>query len=209
MGEFVLPDKFVRWAYDGRAELVRRQAQGDQVSRDEVFLGFTRHTPTFISNGSAGLNGSIKGVGFIPKAEYLDEVLDAYLEHIEGGWRDGYSEEGLQLLTKYMWGEGCKDRIDFSILGSIELALKHSWTNYLENPEVTLVYYQPPAITYEVRGKMEIHRDGKYHKFINAQHDVYHKPNTDLWQKRPVYVIHIEEIFDNSVGPNAFGTKIL
>ena len=209
MDEFRLPDKFVRWAYDGRAELVRRQAQGDQVSRDEVFLGFTRHTPTFISNGSAGLNGSIKGVGFIPKAEYLDEVLEAYLEHIGRGWRDGYSEEGLQVLVKYMWGEGCKERIDFSILGSIELALKHSWTNYLENPDVTLVYYYPPAITYEVRGKMEIHREGKYHQFINAQHDVYHKPNPDLWQKRPVYVVHIEEIFDNSVGPNAFGTKIL
>ncbi len=209
MDELVLPEKFINWAYNGRAELVRRQAAGEKVSHEEIFLGFTRHTPTFISNGSAGLNGSIKGIGFLPKKQYLDETLEAYMEHINRGWREGYSEDGLAVLMRYMWGEGCRERIDFSILGSIELAKKHSWINYQENCETTLVYYQPPAITYEVRGKMEICTDGKYHQFINAQHDVYHKPNPDIWPSRPVYIVHIEEIYDNSVGKGAFGTRIL
>ena len=179
MDELVLPEKFINWAYNGRAELVRRQAAGEKVSHEEIFLGFTRHTPTFISNGSAGLNGSIKGIGFLPKKQYLDETLEAYMEHINRGWREGYSEDGLAVLMRYMWGEGCRERIDFSILGSIELAKKHSWINYQENCETTLVYYQPPAITYEVRGKMEIYAT-RNTSVLAAQHDVCHKPGRCL-----------------------------
>lgn len=204
----MLPEKFLKWAYEDRAAMVRRMLAGETVDRRELFLSFTRHTPTFISYGPAGLNGSVKGVGFVPKPEHLDETVAAYLEHIRQGWRENYGQEGLALLVKHIWGEGCRERIDFSRLVSIELARKHSWENFQHNPQVTLCFYEPPAISFEVRGTVEIHTEGIYHQFGNAQHDVYHKPAPEAWHKRPVYVIRIEEIYDNSVGRGAFGTKI-
>ena len=95
-----IPEEFIRWMYHGRSELVRRQAEGEQVPAHEIFLGFTRHNPAVVSYGPAGLNASIKGVGFVPKPELVQETLDAYLEHIHRGWREGYGNEGLQLLMR-------------------------------------------------------------------------------------------------------------
>jgi hypothetical protein len=209
MSEFKLPETFYRWAYQDRAELVRRMAAGEQVARDALFLNFTRHSPTFVSNGPAGLNGSVKGSGFVPKKEYLEETLDAYVEHIRAGQRDGYRQRGLDLLVKHVWGEACADRVDFSLVGSLELAKKHSWQNYLANKEVVLVYYQPPMVSFEVRGRVEIHEEGVYHQFMNAQHDVYHGPNMDRWPSRPAYIVRIDEVYDNSANKTGFGARLL
>ena len=209
MSEFRLPEKFVKWAYDERAEMVRRMASGEKIRPEAMFLGFTRHNPVFISHGPAGLNGSVKGVGFVPKKEYLDETIEAYLHHIDKGWREGYSEEGLNLLVNHVWAPEAKSRIDFSIMGSLEMAFKHSWTNFQVNKEVTLLFFEPPMVSYEVRGEIEIVREGPYQLYLNAQHDVYHKPNKEPWPSRPAYIIHIKEIFDNSASRDGFGTELL
>ncbi len=205
----MIPDAFLKWAYQGRAALIRRQAEGERVPPHEIFLGFTRHNPAVVSYGPAGLNASIKGVGYIPKPEFVQETLDAYLEHIGRGWRDGYSDEGLQLLMRLLYGKGCQERIDFFRLGSLELAKDHTWDNLRANPVVTLLFYQPPAVSFEVRGRAEIHEEGSiYHRLINAQHDVYHQPHPEGWPKRPAYLFLIEEIFDNSASPEGFGRRI-
>ncbi|MBI5028966.1 MAG: pyridoxamine 5'-phosphate oxidase family protein [Chloroflexi bacterium] len=204
-----IPEQFLKWAFHERAALIRRQAQGEKVPPHEIFLGFTRHNPTIISNGSAGLNGSIKGVGFVPRAEYFDETLARYLEHINRGWREGYSQAGLQILMQTMYGDGCDQRIDFSVFGSLELAKKHTYANLHENNQITLLFYEPPATSFEVRGRVEIFEEGStYHRYVNAQHDVYHKPNPARWANRPAYLFHIEEIFDNSSTEKGFGTLI-
>jgi hypothetical protein len=205
-----IPDAFIQWAYHGRAKLIRRQAQGEQIMPHEIFLGFCRHTPAIVSCGPAGLNASIKGVGFVPKPEYLQETLDAYLQHIAQGWHEGYSEKGLQLLMTLLYGESCQERIDFNRFGTLELARDHTWQNLQVAPQVTLLFYQPPAVSYEVRGRAEIHLEGSpYHRLLNAQHDVYHKPNPERWNERPAYLFTVEEIFDNSVTPQGFGKQIL
>lgn len=209
MDSFVLPEKFHKWVYEDRREMVRGMGQGNVPPPEKMFLGFTRHNPVFISFGPAGLNGSVKGVGFVPKEEFLEEVTQTYLNHIEKGWRDGYSDEGLRVLTETIWSPENEHKIDFSLMGSLELAFKHSWENYQEIGEVTLLFFEPPAMSFEVRGEIEIHRDGPYQRFINAQHDVYHRPNMDRWPERPAYLIHIEEIYDNGLGEDAFGTRIL
>ena len=204
-----IPVDFIQWAYHDRAKLVHRQALGERVPPHEIFLGFCRHTPAVVSYGPAGLNASIKGVGYLPKAEYLQETLDAYLSNIEKGWRDGYSEYGLHILMDILYGEGCQERIDFTRFGTLELARDHTWTNLQANPIVTLLFYQPPMVSYEVRGKVEIHQEGSlYHRLLNAQHDVYHQPNPARWKDRPAYVFTIDEIFDNSASPHGFGRQI-
>ncbi|MFP4383794.1 MAG: hypothetical protein ACLFST_02405 [Spirochaetia bacterium] len=203
-------EKFFNWAYQTRANTVMKIFNGEEMSSEKMFLSFTSHNPAMVSNGPAGLNASIKGVGFVPKPDLMQETLDAYIEHIKSYDKEDkeYSKRGLEILVKHLYSPEASERIDFSIITSLELAKKHSWENYKVNPEATLIYYQPPVISYELRGKMEIHEDDIYQRFVNAQHDVYHAPNMERWPERPAYVFRIEEIWDNSVGKEAFGTKM-
>ena len=203
-----MPKRFIEWAYRQRGELVRRQAFGEEVSHREVFLGFTRHTPTVISNGPAGLNGSVKGVGFLPKSEFLDEYIERYMAHIKSEYDDSYPRRGLDILSELLWSEEGAERIDFNLLGTLELAKKHTWANLRTNPAATLLFYEPPMVSFELRCDVEIHEKGPIHTFLNAQHDVYHGPNPKIWADRPAYLFRIREIFDNSVGKNAFGKRI-
>ena len=215
-------NRFFNWAYKTRANTVKQLAEGTMMSPEKIFLSFTSHDPVFISNGPAGLNGSVKGIGFIPKEEYLEAALEAYIEHIKTYDPEDktYSTRGLQLLMKWLYSDEAEKTVDFSHIYSVEMAFKHSWANYQVNPEATLMFYQPPMLSFEVRGKMEIvgeHNElgsvSPYdlpliQQFINAQHDVYHAPNIERWVTRPAYKFIIEEIYDNSASKNGFGTQI-
>ncbi len=203
-----IPEKFIKWAFHQRAELIRRQLRGERIPRDSFFIGFTRHTPAIITDGPAGLNGSIKGVGFLPKGDNIENFLDKYKNHIENYEGDDYPERGLKLLNKLIWAEGQHEAIDFSCLGTLELALDHTWHNLQDNDRATLLFYEPPMISFEVRCSAEIHAGDRIHEYLNAQHDVYHGSNIHKWSDRPAYLFKIKEIFDNSVGKKAFGKRI-
>ncbi|MBE6594185.1 MAG: hypothetical protein E7644_00140 [Ruminococcaceae bacterium] len=215
-------NRFFNWAYRTRGNTVKSMLEGKMMSPEKIFLSFTSHDPVFISNGPAGLNGSVKGIGFIPREEYLEEALAAYVEHIKTYDPEDktYSNRGLELLMKWLYSEEAEKTVDFSHIYSVEMAFKHSWANYQVNPEATLMFYQPPILSYEVRGKMEIVGEHNemgscspfelplIQQFINAQHDVYHAPNIERWVTRPAYKFTIEEIFDNSANKQGFGTQI-
>ncbi|MGC8873684.1 MAG: pyridoxamine 5'-phosphate oxidase family protein [Chloroflexia bacterium] len=204
-----LPEPFLEWLYRGRARLIQRQAAGEPIPRNEMLLGFTRHSPAVVTCGPAGLNASIKGIGFVPKAEYLEEMIAAYLAHIERGWHPGYAQEGLQLLSDLLYSPGAEERLDFSRLGTLELARGHTYANLRADPRVTLLFFEPPALSFEVRGRAEIHGEGSpYHRLLNAQHDVFHRPHPERWPERPAYVFTIEEIYDNSATEEGFGRQI-
>ncbi len=209
-------ESFFKWAFNTRAKTVMNLYEGKEMSPDKVFLSFCSHNPTLISHGPGGLNGSIKGVGFIPKEEYLEEVLEAYMKHIDAydGDDKDHSRRGLQVLVEQIYHPDMHHRVDFARVASLEMAKKHSWDNLRVNPEATLLYYQPPAISYELRGKMRIFDEAEsgrrelYQQFVNAQHDVYHRPDKSRWLRYPCYVFDIEEVFDNSVSKDGFGTKL-
>ncbi len=197
------PHRFRKWVFDGRAEIVRKMLDGELLDKNQLFLGFTRHSPAVITDGPAGLNGSIKGTGFVPKEEFLGDILDKYLTHISSDADETYSQRGLELLWEEVWSK--PERFDLGIMATIELAKRHTWDNLRANPKATILFYQPPIISYECRADVEIHTDGDIHRFVNAQHDVYHKPNPDIWAKRPVYLFRIKEITDKSVTKDGFG----
>ena len=101
------------------------------------------------------------------------------------------------------------------------MAYTQSYNNYLENPEASMVFYQPPLISYELKGTMELigkryEQDEEVNnddldilqQFVNAQHDVYHNPNTSRWKQRLVYKFTIKEIYDKSSTNEGFGKRI-
>lgn len=203
-----MPFSFIEWCYDGRAELVRRIASGAEVPREKIFLGFTRHSPAIVTFGPAGPNGSIKGVGFVPKREFVKPFLSRYMGHIRSEYSDDYARRGLEILSETIYGPDGQDKVDFSRLATLELAKAHTWVNIQENRNVSLVFFEPPGVSFEVRAIAEIHAEGLYHSFVNAQHDVYHRPNMEKWNERPAYIFDIQEIYDNSATKRGFGTLI-
>ncbi|MDR2090860.1 MAG: hypothetical protein LBP62_04320 [Clostridiales bacterium] len=216
-------NKFFEWAYKTRGETVKNLADGVQISPEKMFLSFTSHNPVFVSHGSKGLNGAVKGVGFAPKPEFMEAAFKDYAEHIKTYSPNDktYQERGLRVLIKHLYSENAEKNIDFSCFYGIEMAYKHSYANYIENPEASLVFYQPPMISYELRGKMKLAGE-KYdadaeidpfglplvQRFVNAQHDVYHAANPKIWQTRLVYKFTIEEIWNKSAGRDGFGKKL-
>lgn len=208
--------KFFDWAFKTRAKHVINMYNGVMESKEKLFLNFCSHEPAFVSYGPAGLNASVKGVGFLPKDEYLEETLEAYMNHIRTYDPEDktYGKRGMEVLIKYMYDESAYHRVDFTKMGSLEMAKRHSWTNYQVNKEAALIFHQPPGISYKLKGKIEIYDEaasGKqelYQQFINAQHDVYHTPDMSRWSDYPAYLFRIEEIYDNSVSKNGFGKQL-
>ena len=115
-------EAFFRWAFNTRANTVMQLHEGKEMSRDKVFLSFCSHNPALVSHGPAGLNASIKGVGFIPKEEYLEEALEAYMKHIDAydGDDKAHSERGLKLLVEQIYHADMHHRVDFTRVGSLE-----------------------------------------------------------------------------------------
>ena len=208
--------RFFDWAFKTRAKNVIAMYIGEEVSHERLFLNFCSHEPAFISHGPAGLNASVKGVGFLPKDEYLEETLEAYVKHIRSYDPEdkSYGQRGLELLIKYMYVEEAHHRMDFTKIGSLEMAKKQSWENYQVNKEAALIFHQPPMISYKLKGQIEIYDEtisGKrelYQQFINAQHDMYHTPDMSRWLSYPAYIFRIEEIYDNSATKNGFGQRL-
>ena len=208
--------RFFDWAFKARAKHVIDMYNGVMESKEKLFLNFCSHEPAFVSYGPAGINASVKGVGFLPKDEYLEETLEAYVNHIKtyDPADKTYGKRGMELLIKYMYGEDACDRVDLTKLGSLEMAKRHSWINYQVNKEAALLFHQPPGISYKLKGKIEIYDEetsGKrelYQQFINAQYDVYHTPDMNKWLRYPAYLFRIEEIYDNSASKNGFGKQL-
>lgn len=76
--------RFFDWAFKARAKHVIDMYNGVMESKEKLFLNFCSHEPAFVSYGPAGINASVKGVGFLPKDEYLEETLEAYDEDAGG-----------------------------------------------------------------------------------------------------------------------------
>jgi hypothetical protein len=184
-------------------------ADGDRVPPRELFLGFCRHTPVVCSDGPAGLNAAVKGVGFIPCSDYIEAVTQRYLAHIGQGSTENYSRDGLRLLADVLYGDGCADVLDFSLLGSLELAKGRTWQNLQATRQAVLLFYEPPVTSFEVRTRVAIHAEGSpYHTLINAQHDVYHGPGRERWPECPAYVFHIESVRNKAPKPNGWGAPL-
>ena len=208
--------RFFNWAYKTRANTVKTIDAGEKVSPEKMFLSFCSHDPTLITNGPAGLNASIKGIGFVPKKEFLEHILEKeYMPHINSYNPEDktYSERGLKILIKNLYSEEAEKNMDFSIITSLEMAKNHTYKNLLASQgkgeyNATFSFYQPPMIAFELRGQCRMTEGDIYQKFINAQHDMYHAPNVERWPTRPSIIFTIKEVYDNSANKQGFGAQL-
>ncbi|MEQ9715462.1 MAG: hypothetical protein ABGF52_07995 [Candidatus Asgardarchaeum sp.] len=198
-----IPKKFIKWAFYERRELVLKMLN-NKLTQEDTLVGFLRHTPAIITHGPAGLNASIKGVGFVVKEEFLKDSVEKLKEALN---KNIVLKERIRLLLETVYDD---EKVDFYKLSTIELAKKHTWINLQDNNDATILFFMPPSTTYEVRCKATIHTDDLYWEFVNAVHDLFHVTPDQYerreWKETPVYIFEIKEIYDNN--PNVMGEKI-
>ncbi len=194
-----IPAEFIEYAFRERVSALRSML--DKGLGQSALIGFTRHNPAIITCGPAGPNGSIKGIGFIHKPEHLQSTLDKLREELK---RPYDVKRAARFLLEEIYVE---DLIDFIRLTTLELAKGHTWENVRSNPRATVLFFTPPVTSYEVRCSVEIHEGGPVWEFVNAVHDVFHRPRVRRdWSRTPAYLFEIEEIYDN--GAEAMGRRI-
>ena len=196
----MIPEEFIRYAFEERVAGVRKLAEGK--FGPDALIGFTRHNAAIITCGPAGVNGSIKGIGFI----HRDELLPETIEKLRGEFSRPYDpRRALQFLLNEVY---VRERVDFTKFVSLELAKKHTWKNVISGRvEATILFFTPPSTSYEVRCEVEVHEDGPVWEYTNAIHDVFHRPEKPRdWSRTPAYLFKIREIYDN--GERAMGMRI-
>lgn len=200
----MLPKEWMDYFFYRRINVIEELCRKGRPGGN-FLLEFTRTTPAVITDGPAGLSGSIKMVGFVPKKEFIEELAEkAYrYAYIERPGEDMGSIACVLLKEFYNM-----ELIDPSLIGGLEMGFKHSWVNINATHKATLLFYTPPNISFEVRTVVEIHDEegDPYKKYLNSLHDIFH------WGGRmsgyPAYVFKIVEIYDNSATRNGFGRKI-
>ena len=199
----MIPEKFKQYIFHARREILEKMARGEAIDRRDIYLSFTRTLPAIISNGPAGLNASIKMVGLVPKEEFIEDILNRIREFISSGKRR--SEEVLGFLLENIYDE---DKIDFTKLGTLDLARKRTWTNLRNGGEAVLIFFTPPLTSFMIIADVEVHMKGAYFEYFNALHDLFHTfPRTGkVVGKHPTYIFKIREIWDKSA--DKFGERI-
>jgi hypothetical protein len=216
-------------------DMLQQKHIGDM---NRFFLESVRHNPALCTayateNGEVFVNAKIVGAGYVLKEKHLYTAVEAFERHIKHGdelfasaeteeqKRKAANEYQMKAATLFLeqlyFAELAKaeEHIDFSKMSTIELALskpessKHTWQIIQQNVTACLLFYQPPSISFEVRGKIEVHEHDAYHTFVNLVHDSFHYVHPGKRKiRRPVYIFSIEQVFDNSASATGFGTRI-
>ncbi len=226
----LLPKKFLDWAYSDRVRVLRNLL-GGELTRDPIIasrflLDSMRHNPIFCTastdqKGHITVNGKVVGAGFVLKKDFLEEALKKLEAHVDSFSNlsiGEYMRNGGQVLLELLYFEDREEayrKVDFSKIATLELAegmagfAQHTWHNLQRyTGEACFIYYMPPTLSFEVRGEVELHREGSYHQFVNLVHDCVHKFRPSRTNK-PAVILNVKEVYNNSASLEGFGTKMI
>jgi nucleotide-binding universal stress UspA family protein len=195
-----LPEKFVDWIEQGR-----RSMYGKLLGKAAPGF-FTSHLPvvTTLTAGSGfPFNCSNKGVGFLPKPEYLEHFTDLFrrtLENTRGRpWQESMRERIAAVSSFYF----DRDKIDYRALSTLEIFEKGTYRNLSRTP-LAAVHYTgnaPEYISFQVNCAVEIIRpDDPRHAFVHLarimfEYDSFHISQTNFPY---AYVLWISEVLDKT-----------
>jgi len=196
----MIPEKFKSYFFYERKKLIEKMLTGEVVENNELYLQFTRALPAIVSSGPKGLNASIKMVGPVPKEEYLTDIINKIKNLVARKIR---GKEVIRFLLKEVYNE---EKIDFTKMGTLDLAKKRTWENLKNGGEAVLIFFTPVEISFMVKAKVKTYTEGPYYLYMNLLHDIFHVGPVIREKGNPAYIFEMEEIWDKSL--KAFGKRI-
>lgn len=195
-----LPEKFVSWIEQGRkAMYAKLQGKGAPGF-------FTSHLPVLVTRNaghSFPFNCSNKGVGFLPKPEYLDHFVRLFrstLENTRGRpWQESMAERIAAVSSFYF----DRDKIDYRALSTLEIFAKTTFANLEREPLCSLHYTGngPDYVSFQVNCAAEIiGPDDPRHEFIKLARVMFEYDSFHIAQHEfpYAYVFWISEVSDKT-----------
>jgi hypothetical protein len=211
-----LHEDFLEWNYEHRLEQLagfKRMMAGEKFT--PVLSG--PHDGIVASHGTKRkdshfeVNNAVKGIGWLPRRDKLDELIELY----KATWDDPMPTKLSVLESLYQRGA---EIFDPTIQTSLELYARpnfetHTFLNQMEDPGVALVFLDLPK-SYELRCIVHmLHPDDpdltEYEKkaveYINLVHDYFH--GRMPWKSTGV-LYYVVQVFDNSP-PKGRGRRVV
>lgn len=203
-----LPQEFIDWNIQSRLESLEKMKKGKMPTLAGP------HSASVASYGGGRLdtqftiNNAVKGLGFVPKKERIEEIIHRLEETKEveiteklGILENIYKEVNILDKTKQVSLELYTER-DFET---------HTFLNIMSNPSVSIVFLDIPS--YEIRAIARLihpeddsasEEEKNIAHYVNLVHDYFHgeSPRPSI-----AIIFHVIEVFDNS--PTKRGIRVV
>jgi hypothetical protein len=201
----VIPEQIMSWFVSSRQRFMNDLRQGKPLKY------FSAHLPvmaTWNHHNPFPVNMTVKGIGLIPRTEYLEDYIDIF---------EGTLAESRALT----WHESLSIRIDAmnrlynevevfepTLLGGLEIFEGKAFENLQENAYTSLLYVGMSHtedgiqyISFQVNGQVEIlEKDSLSYRFLLASRKLFEFDKFHLYQPDyPFgYLINVMEVRDKS-----------
>jgi len=205
-----LPDKFIEWDISRRLQTLDDIKKGSMPQLAGAHNGIVASHGLKRNDAQFSINNAVKGMGFLPKPEKIEEVLGLLKSTFD-------STDNRKLAILESLYKNAQEIFDPTKQISLELYATpefetHTFLNQMTDPGVSIVFLDFPS--YELRAIAQLIHPldpnlTPYEKnvvdYINTIHDYFHSRSP-----RPSIgvIYHIIEVFDNSPG-RARGQRIV
>ncbi len=207
-----IPSHYLKWLASSRIKFLGEMKSGSPMRY------FSAHLPvmaTWREGEPFPVNMTVKGIGLIPKKQYLNDYIDAFESAIAGArtmsWEESLNKR-IEAMNK-LYGD--MENFDATILGGLEIFEGKAFQNLKENPYASLLYIGMmhtdggmQYLSFQVNGKVEIlDKENPYYRFLLASRKLFEFDKFHLYQPDyPFgYLINVLEVRDKS--PFTKGSK--
>jgi hypothetical protein len=199
-----LPEDFLLWQSQARFNMFQLMEQkgAQAISMAPV------HLPVLASlgNGSFPINLSTRGIGVLPRQEYIEEFTEKFrsaLSHVE---MTQFSESLRDRVSCAKEFYSAPDLFDPHILGGLEIFEGQTSKNLMKNPKASLLYTgeAPKFPSYQLNGVISFVESGDPHyEFLLAARKLFAFDSFHIKQKQYPYgyIFHVTEIKNKTPFP--------
>ncbi|MEO0083357.1 MAG: hypothetical protein ABIK33_03090 [candidate division WOR-3 bacterium] len=205
-----LPSEFIKWSIDRRMQTLMRIRENKMPSLAGAHNGMVASHGLKRADAQFSINCAVKGMGFIPKPEKIEEVLNLLKSTF-----DSSDTKKLAILEDLY--NHAEDIFDLTKQVSLELYSTptfetHTFLNQMTDPGVAIVFLDFPS--FELRAIAQMlhplnpnltNYERNVVDYVNTIHDYFHakSPRASI-----AVIYHIIEVFDNTPG-KARGQRII
>jgi hypothetical protein len=197
-----LPEDKIAWINQGR-----KKTYAQLLGEGDESLRFASHHLPVVSTYSEDqlfpFNMANKGIGFIPKAEYIQEYIE-FLEDVHKRtlgmpWKESLQDR-VKAVRKFYF---TKEKIDYRCLSSLEIFEKNTFRNLQKTPLASLLYTgtSPEWVSFQVNTAVEIVPQGDpRHTFVMRVRTLFESEAFHIYQPQfpYAYFFWICEVKDKS-----------
>ncbi|MBN1150355.1 hypothetical protein JXA84_03925 [candidate division WOR-3 bacterium] len=204
----ILPDDFMTWNIARRREALEMWKNGEMPPLSGPHSGMVATYGAKREDTRVSINNAVKGLGFLPKEEFIKEVTSLLLSNYDSSFI-----RKLEILDSLYQNPEIFDRtkqVSLELYTSEDFKTG-SFLNIMKNPLVSIVFLDIPS--FEVKAVAQLiypegsdlsERDRGIVEYVNTVHDFIHGVSP---RKSFAIVFHVIEVFDNS--PRSRGIRIV